>query len=275
MKPLQDMNLTDNFLMNVLTTSEEYGQEAMQYILGCILGREIGELKVIPQRILPATDEISHGVRLDVYLDENGGEIIDVEPDQNHRKEDIAALPRRTRFYHAKIDAASLSKGSTYDKPRNVIVIFITTYDPFGLDRVVYTMETHCNEEPSLPYYDGRKTIYLYVNGKKGNPSKELLQLLHYMVDSRSENAETEKLQRLDEIVTSLKQDGKVGYTYMKSWEQEARLREECIVEGEAKGLIKMAQEFGLSETEILTRLQNELSLSEEQVREYMERYGK
>ena len=31
------------------------------------------------------------------------GELFDLEPDNNDGKKDVAALPRRTRFYHAKL----------------------------------------------------------------------------------------------------------------------------------------------------------------------------
>ncbi|MFR5027636.1 MAG: hypothetical protein ACLTDF_01550 [Coprococcus sp.] len=35
---------------------------------------------------------------MDVYIDENDGEIIDIEPDQNDGKADVKAVPRRTDF---------------------------------------------------------------------------------------------------------------------------------------------------------------------------------
>ena len=70
-------------------------------------------------------------------MDEEDGEIFDIEPDQNDGSEEIASLPRRVRFYHAKIDTGNLTAGDTYGSLRNVIVIFITTYNPFGLDRMV------------------------------------------------------------------------------------------------------------------------------------------
>ena len=95
-----------------------------------------------------------HGVRMDIYLDEQEGEIFDIEPDRNGGKEDIKALPRRVRFYHAKIDAGNLESGEDYSHLRNVVVIFITSYDPFGRNRMVYTIQNKCVEEPDMPYAD-------------------------------------------------------------------------------------------------------------------------
>ena len=61
---------------------------------------------------------------MDVYLDEDEGEIFDIEPDKNDGEDDIASLPRRVRFCHAKIDAGNLATGEDNSKFRNVLVIF-------------------------------------------------------------------------------------------------------------------------------------------------------
>ena len=107
-------------------------------------------------------------------------------------------------------------------KLRNVIVIFITTYDPFSENRMVYTIKNSCVEVPELEYEDGAKTIFLYTRGKEGNPPEELKQLLHYMEHSSIENASTESLKKLHRMVTAVKRDGEVGLAYMKSFERES-----------------------------------------------------
>jgi len=117
-----------------------------------------------------------------------------------------------------------------------VFVIFITTYDPFGLERMVYTVKNGCIEVPELPYEDGARTIFLYTKGTKGNPPEELRELLYYMEHTSKENAKTESLQRLHEMVTAVKRDRKVGLTYMKSFEIEQRIREEEREEGREEG---------------------------------------
>ena len=73
---------------------------------------QIGKLTVVPQRFFCGENAETHGIRLDVYLDDEDGEIVDIEPDQNDGSEEIASLPRRVRFYHAKIDAGNLTANS-------------------------------------------------------------------------------------------------------------------------------------------------------------------
>lgn len=237
MRQLEELNLVDDFLANSLTSHKIYGEPAARCILECILHRKLGKITVMPQRFLQGEDTDRHGIRMDVYLDEEDGELFDMEPDNNSGKNDISSLPKRARFYHAKLDAGTLKAGEEYGSLRNVIVIFITTYDPFGCSRMVYTVKNGCVEMPELPYEDGARTIFLYTKGTKGNPPEDLRQLLRYMEHSSEENAGTEALQKLHEMVTAVKKDGKVGLAYMKSFEIEARIRKEAIAEGRTEGL--------------------------------------
>ncbi len=235
MRQLEELNLVDDFLANSLTGHEVYGEPAARCILECILGRKIGKLKVTPQRAVQGEDTDKHGIRMDVYLDEEDGELFDLEPD--NREKDAASLPKRVRFYHAKLDAGCLKSGVEYEELRNVIVIFITTYDPFGLDRMVYTVKSGCIEVAELPYEDGARTIFLYTKGTEGNPPEDLRELLYYMEHTSKENAKTENLQRLHEMVTAVKRDGKVGLAYMKSYEIEELRWREGLAEGMEKGI--------------------------------------
>ncbi len=205
------------------------------------MNKETCELTVVPQKAYPGEDTDRHGIRIDVYLDEKDGDVVDLEPDQNSGAEDIASLPRRVRFYHAKIDAGSLAGGMEYSSLRNVVVIFITTYDPLGRNRMIYTISSKCEEIPDLPYDDGAKTLFLYTKGTEGNPPEELKKLLRYMEHSSAENADTQDLRELHEMVTEVKCDRKVGLTYMKAYEFEQRL----LRQGEKIGL-ERGEKMGL-----------------------------
>lgn len=244
MKKLEDMNLVDDFLVYSLTVHKLYGEEASRYILECILQRKIRQLTVIPQKPWPGENPEKHGIRLDVYLDEEDGELFDIEPDNNSSVNDVNALPRRVRFYHAKIDAGNLAAGEDYSALRNVVVIFITTYDPLGLDRMIYTIKNGCIEAPELPYEDGARTIFLYTKGNAGNPPKELQLLMRYMENSTQENAQTAGLARLHEIVTELKSDREVGLAYMKSYEIEQYIRNEEKAKTKAENLLQLLTRY-------------------------------
>ena len=213
------------------------------------------------RKAYPGEDTDRHGIRLDVCLDEQGGDIVDLEPDQNSSAEDVRTLPRRVRFYHAKIDAGSLARGMEYSALRNVVVIFITTYDPFGLNRMVYTISSKCEEVPDMPYDDGAKTLFLYTKGTEGNPPEELKQFLHYMEDTRAENAVTPELRELHEMVTEVKCDKEVGLAYMKAYELEQRLLRQGREEGREEGLTRGEEKTLLSQ--IIEKVKKEKSVPE------------
>lgn len=258
MKPLAEMNLVDDFLAHSLASHKTYGEEASRFILECILQRRVRHLTVVTQKTWYGEDPQGHGVRLDLYLDEEDGEIFDMEPDSNGGAGDVAALPRRVRFYHSKIDAGNLAAGEDYKALRNVVVIFITTYDPFGLKRMVYTIKNGCMEEPALSYEDGARTIFLYTGGTEGKPPERLRQLARYMEHSTGENAQTAGLARLHEIVTEVKADREVGLAYMKVFEVEKRIRDEGRAEGKAEAVMALLEEIGLVSEDLEKRLREQ-----------------
>ena len=239
-KSLKELNLLDDFLFGSMVTYPGIGEEFSRALLRIIFQKEFGKLIVVPQKVYLGSDTDKHGTRLDVYLEEDithtpcppTATIYDVEPDQNDDKESILALPRRVRFYHAKIDGKSLKSGESYRVLKNVVIIMIMPYDPFQLDRMVYTIQNRCIEEPDMPYEDGAKTLFLYTKGTKGNPSIELQQLLHYMEHTQDSYAINENLRNIQRMVDIVKQDEEVSLEYMKIFEREEMLINQGINQG-------------------------------------------
>ena len=254
-RKLENLNLLDDFLFGTMVTYPGIGEAFVRELLKIIFQKEFGPLTVVPQKVYYGSDTNKHGARLDVYLEEASGDgpgratVYDMEPDNNSDKQSIAALPKRTRFYHAKIDASSLKAGESYHSLKNVIVIMITPYDPFGLDHMVYTIQNTCLEIPEMPYDDGARTLYLYTKGTKGNPPEALKQLLHYMEHTSAENAKNDVLQSIDKMVRKVKEDGEVSLEYMKIFEREEMLVKQGISQGISQGIIQ-GQEMERKNTE-------------------------
>lgn len=135
-----------------------------------------------------------------------------------------------------------MKSGEDYRNLKNVIVIMITSYDPFGEDQMIYTVRNMCEELPDMPYDDGSKTLYLYTKGMKGNPSKPLRQLLKYMEHTTEENAATAELQAIQKMVRDVKQEKGVSLAYMKIFEREAMLIEQGRREEREKTLAEKAR---------------------------------
>ena len=106
-------------------------------------------------------------------------------------------------------------------------MIFICNYDPFGYDRVKYTIRNMCVEEPEMPYDDGAQTTILYTKGTKGDDiSEELRQFLNYMENTTQTNAVNDTLKDIQKMVDIVKRDGEVSLSYMKGFERDTIMYE-------------------------------------------------
>ncbi len=239
-KQLKDMNLLDDFLFFSMMNYPEIGEKFSRNLVETIFNRAFGELEIVPQRVFYGEEPDKHGIRMDVYLEEsesieemlNGSTIFDIEPDLKSDSKSKRALPKRMRFSHAKIDVHELKSGKDYTELKNVIIIMITPFDPFGFDQKIYTISRSCKEVPEMDYDDGDKTIFLYAKGKYGDISSELQEMLHYMEDTRVENATNDKLQELQKMVDIVKGDAEVAKKSMRIDEKLKDAREEGILEG-------------------------------------------
>lgn len=190
-RPLEELNLMDDFLFQEMLLQEGDGEEFCRILLGTILGRPIRKVRIMPQKNILGIDTDRHGIRMDAYIEDISAEnalpgaemvdaeimpdIYDVEPNNRYEKQ---TLPKWVRYYHGLMDTQLLAAGVEYDKLQNVVIIVILPYDPFDRNRMVYTIQNQCVEDISIPYDDGAKKIFLYTKGTEGNPSQELRDML-------------------------------------------------------------------------------------------------
>ena len=235
-RKLEELNLLDDFLFNAMLAYPDTGEAFIRKLLETLFDRKFPHLKIRAQESFAGVNTDLRGARLDVYIEEdgsvqiNGDEIptvYDVEPDHNHKTAEIRVFPKRARFYHAMIDRRSLKAGEHFGKMKKVYVIFICDYDPFGYDRVLYTIKNRCLEEPTMPYEDDAETWVLYTRGKKGNISESLRQLLSYMENTNQNNAINEDLRDIQQMVDQVKRDGEVSLRYMKWFEHDQMMYEQ------------------------------------------------
>ena len=243
-RKLEELNLLDDFLFNAMLAYPDTGEAFIRKLLETLFDRKFPHLKIRVQESFLGVNTDFRGARLDVYIEEdgsvqiNGDEIptvYDVEPDHNNKTAEIKAFPKRARFYHAMIDRRSLKAGENFGKMKKVYVIFICDYDPFGYDRVLYTIKNRCLEEPELPYEDDAETWVLYTRGKKGNISENLRQLLSYMENTNQNNAINKDLRDIQQMVDQVKRDGEVSLRYMKWFEHDQMMYEQGRMDEQEK----------------------------------------
>ena len=312
-RSIEELNLIDNFLFHTVVTQGEDGEEFCRIILSTILGKTIRKVRVLAQQSIAGLDTDLHGIRMDAYVEDITEEvylpgcemadakiipdIYDIEPNNGYEK---STLPKRMRYYHGLIDAKQLEAGVDYDKLPRVIIIVILPYDPFGQNRMVYTIKNQCEEDLSVAYEDGARKIFLYTKGTEGNPSQSLRDMLKYIEDTKQENVTNEDISRIHEFVEKAKHRKEVGIGYMNLWEEKMRMAKEAratgYAEGHAEGLavgheegkaegraegraemyeafIKMCREFQVTKEDTQLRLQEKAGLPEKEAARYIEKF--
>ena len=242
-RKLEALNLINDFLFQELISQEGDGEEFARILLSTILGKRIRKVKVVAQKNILGIDTDKHGIRMDTYIEDISDEpdmelidaevvpdIYDVEPNNKYEKE---SLPKRMRYYHGLIDTQLLASGGDYKRLQNVIIIIILPYDPFGKNRMVYTIRNQCLEDTTIPYDDGAKKIFLYTKGEEGNPSQELKDMLKYIENTTQNNITNQDIESIHKLVEKIKRKREVGINYMKSWEHDQWMRDEGRTEGQ------------------------------------------
>lgn len=235
-KNFEELSLIDDFLMNAATSDQRLGADLCRIMLSALLQKELKQVKVITQRIIPALAPGLRGIRMDVEISEYDEKasidalpinVYDVEP---HNQDDIH-LPKHNRFYQAKIDSRYLYSGEKdFRKLPNLFVITILNYDPFGYDYMVYHVRNRCEEVPELSYEDGLEFYYFYTNGKKGG-SEGIKAMLNYIQNSTEQNATDEATEKVHQYVKQIRVSPEARLSYMTLGDIIDREREEAATE--------------------------------------------
>lgn len=211
----------------------------------------MGKISVVPEKSVLGIDIGNHGIRMDLYIEEYENEhmarVYDIEPNKYKSRE----LPE-------------------------YISIWILPYDPFGQNRMVYTVKNCVEEDTQIVYNDGVKKLFLYTGGELGG-SEDLKNLLHYFSKSAKENVVDPELMQLHSIVETIKGSQEMGEQYMTMQEYIEYEREEAIEEAVQTTrdagihkLIGALKEFQISDEQIVEKVMEKYQLSLEETQAYL-----
>lgn len=282
-KTLEELDMMDSFLFEAATENAENAKKIAKIIIERVAGQRVGKLVIESQKQLRGINIDKRGIRMDVYSVEKDAEqeerilrVYDIEPNNYYEKE----IPRRNRFYQSLIDVKLLPKGTAFELMPDEITIWILPYDPFGDDRMLYTVKSIVTENEELLYNDGICKIFLYTKGTKGG-SAELKALLTYMEDTRKENAVDEELLEIQDIVDEIKCNEEERKRYMNLYgviDYEKRDSfEEGIREGRELGIIQgtinTCKSLGAKRKRTKSEMMKNYDLTEEAAEEYLKQY--
>ena len=243
-KRYEDLTFTDDFMFcKILQNNPDVCKELTELILG----RKIGLIADVRNQQAVTITADGHGVRFDVYFEDDRNTIFDIEMQQGS----IEYLPRRSRYYQGMIDLNQLERGGAYKDLKNSYVVFISRNNPFneiGLHK--YSFRNMCAEKPDLEMGDGANKVFLCAEGNQDDVTGDLRAFLEY-VAGKAPSAEIAR--KLDELVQKARQHKEWRLEYMTLLERDEQMREEGRKEGLEEGL-KKGREEGREEERVNTK---------------------
>ena len=279
-KAYEELTLMDSFLFEAVTEKVENATLISKVIIERATGRKVNNLFVETQKELKGININKHGIRMDVYtteIDEDmqGNKatcVYDIEPNNYYEKD----IPRRNRYYQSLIDSKLLPTSTAYEKLPDLYSIWILPYDPFGENRMVYTVKNVVTENNQIVYNDGVTKLFLYTKGTVGG-SQELKDFLTFMDNPIRANAVDKELTDILGIVDNVRSDPKERGRYMGIMgviDYERRdAYEEGLEKGQMRGIIETCK-FMKTDREIAkVAIMEQFSITEDKAEEYLNLY--
>ncbi len=203
--------ITDEWKINLsdfaLFLSVMKNQKAHESVLSIILSEPDLKLKKVRVEEVILNKSGKRAIRLDAWALSEDNRQFATEMQNDTSKDDVR---KRSRYYQGLLDTPILKSGkkTRYKELPSTVVTFITQEDIFGRDQAKYTFTERCRECPDLELEDGTTKIFLNMTSKNGDP--ELISLLQYMKDTRSDNPNIlcwdNRLVQIDSVVNEVKQ---------------------------------------------------------------------
>ena len=289
-KSVQDLDLINAFLFRASTENSENAEFIAKLIIERATGRKVEQISVMSEKVLTGIDLGQHGICMDLYVEEyedgRKARVYDIEPNNYGAEE----LPMRSRYSQALTDVKLLGAGENYRNLQNYISIWILPFDPFGKNKMLYTIKNFVAEDTQIVYNDGAMKLFLYTAGEIGGNDK-LKDMLRYFSKSDEENAVDSDLLKLHSIVQQVKDNRKVGEQYMTLQDYlDCEIKRgvekgiadalaEGIAEGRAEGraeaiatAVKMFRGMNVPEEQILVQLVKNYNLTEEKAKSYLDK---
>lgn len=210
LKKYEELCYRDDFMFGKVMADPELCRR----VLECLLQRPVSELKEVQtQREFKFVVD-GKPIRLDVYNEDSEGNVYDAEMENlNHKSVESHQLPRRSRYYQASIDTDYMDEGDSYRNLPDSNVMFICTFDPFGLGLSQYTFCETCEEDHKLKLNDGTVKIF-YNCSYDGEDIPDSLREFYDYVENGNTGSELTK--RIDEAVVKSRKNSVWRSQYMK-----------------------------------------------------------
>lgn len=177
MKQYEKLSIRDHFMFGKVCQDVKNSQ----IILSALLNEEVHLAKSSVEHYM---QEYKHNkyIRLDLLAKDDEGNIYNAElQNKSSNPERQAELPYRSRYYQSLIDSVFVKEGLDYINIPETYIIFICTFDPFGLGLPQYTIQSTCLETDIPNYNDRSHKIFFNTTANLSSLPPATRNMLEYI----------------------------------------------------------------------------------------------
>jgi predicted transposase/invertase (TIGR01784 family) len=223
-KKWEELGISNDFLFGKVMQTPELCQEMLQIIFPDL---DIHHIEYPELQKSIDLDIDAHGIRLDLYVNDDKHNIYNVEMQMSETGE----LPKRSRYYQSIIDLQLIDKGESYHKLNHSYIIFICPFDVFKKGRHIYTFRNICEEDTEIFLNDETAKIFLNAEGTLDDVSKDLRAFLDLIAGKPTVHPFVEKI---EQAVIEAKKNRKWRREYMNLLMRDQENLEKGIEQGVA-----------------------------------------
>ena len=275
--PFRELPLSNDFIFGHIMRNKNI----CRMFLEALLKMKIARVEIISNQYDIADSYFSHGIRLDVYLEDDAGTIYCVEMQTSIQKN----LYRRVRYYQSALDRHHLQKGMDYINLPESYIIFICTQDPFHYGLPVYKRRMILENCENAEYDDGSHAYFLNSAYKVENSESEDPAIMEFLRcirenDTRKNHYDTPLMRKVCDAMDEIRDDPVMEANYMQ-WQVKLMDRERDGFErgherGREEGIqatIKVLQRFAIDKTDAIRALEEQFALDTETAKEKVAQY--
>ena len=233
--PLEKLPFKNDFMFGAVLSDPNICKMFLEKLLGIAIAR----IQMVQRQKVYEDSYEFRGARLDLYVEDDAGNVFDVEMQST----DKGGLPLRARRYTSVIDRELLDKGESYRDASPLYIIFVCDYDPVGFGYAKYERVSFYRDIP-VEYNDETHVLFLnshyHHDSTHSNASPEILEVLDYLRTSNDKaHYDSDLATSIIQKVNEVRCDRKWGAEYMSWSEKITEIKNESWAEGNAEGLAK------------------------------------
>ncbi len=177
MKKFEELTMRDHYMFGKICSKKSN----CKLILQSLLNDDINVTNIDIEKYYKQYGD-GKFVRLDLLAEEDDKRVFNAElQHKSANPEKQRELPKRSRYYQAILDSESLKSGVAYRNLPETFIIFICTFDPFGLGKGLYTFNMICNEIDVPEFNDGVHRLFFNTTGDLSNLPQCTQNMLEYI----------------------------------------------------------------------------------------------